>query len=167
MSVVTRRRRLTFVGGGAAAVMLLVAVGAAGAVAASRVLSSSDGSQAVIDDAATQLGVKPKELSDALKQALKNRIDSAVDSGKLTEEQAKQLKQRIDSDEFPLVLGPGLGIRRFGPGLGHRFGSPLGDGHPGGFAVLETAAAPGQDARRDRKGQRQIRRRPREGACRR
>jgi len=140
MRVVTRRRRLTFIAGGAAAVVFLVAVGAAGAVAASRALSPSDGRRAVIDDAAAQLGVKPKELSDALKQALKNRIDDAVGSGMLTEEQAKQLKQRIDSDEFPLFTGPGFGVRGFGPGFGHRFGSPLGDGHPGGFAGLETAA---------------------------
>src|SRR4029079_2366434 len=124
MRVVTQRRRLTFIAGGAAAVVFLVAVGAAGAVAASRVLSPSDGRRAVIDDAAAQLGVKPKELSDALKQALKNRIDDAVGSGMLTEEQAKQLKQRIDSDEFPLFTGPGFGVRGFGPGSGHGFGPP-------------------------------------------
>ena len=121
--------------------MLLVALGAAGAVAASRVLSPSDGSKAVIDDAAAQLGVKPKQLSDALKQALKNRIDDAVDSGKLSEEQAKRLKERIDSDEFPLLIGPGFGFRGFGPGFGHRFGSPLGDGPKRGLAVIETAAS--------------------------
>ena len=141
MSFVTRRRWITFVGGGVAAAVLVVALGAAGAVAASRVLSPGDGSKAVIDDAAAQLGVKPKELSDALKQALKNRIDDAVDSGKLTEEQAKLLKERIDSHEFPLLVGPGLGPRGFAPGFNHRFGLPLGDGPQRGFAFLEKAAA--------------------------
>jgi ribosomal protein S20 len=134
MSPVIRRRWLTVVGGGIAAAVLLVGLGAAGAVAASRVLSPNDESKAVIDDAAAQLGVKPAELSDALEQALKNRIDDAVDSGRLTEEQAKRLKERIDSDQFPLLVGPGFGLRGFAPGFGHRFG------HARGFATLDAAA---------------------------
>jgi uncharacterized protein YidB (DUF937 family) len=133
MSHVTRRRWITFLAGGAAVALLLV--GAAGAIAASRILSPSDDSKAVIDDAAAQLGVKPEELSDALKQALKNRIDAAVDAGTLTEEQGKQLKQRIDSDEYPLLFGH-FG-RGFGPGFGHHFGP----GPHGGFASFEAAAA--------------------------
>ena len=138
MQPVTRRRWLTFGAGGAAAVVLLVGLGAAGAVAASRILSPNDESKAVIDDAAAKLGVKPQELSDALKQALKNRVDEAVDAGKLTEQQGERLKDRIDGDEYPLLLGPGL--REFGPTFGHRYGFGLGpDMHPG-FAVLETAA---------------------------
>lgn len=133
MKPVTRRRWLTFGAGGAAVVVLLVGLGAAGAVAASRILSPDDESKAVIDDAAAQLGVKPKELSDALKQALKNRVDEAVDAGRLTEEQGERLKDRIDGDDYPMLLGPGL--REFGgPGFGHRHGF-------GGFAVLDTAAA--------------------------
>ena len=107
MNVVTRRRWLSFGAGGAAAVVLIVGLGAAGAVAASRILSPNDESKAVIDDAAAQLGVKPQELSDALEQALKNRIDEAVDAGRLTEEQGKRLKDRIDGEEYPLLLGPG------------------------------------------------------------
>lgn len=136
MHSVTRRRWLTFGAGGAAAVMLLVGIGAAGAVAASRILSPSDESKAVIDDAAAQLGVEPQELSDALKQALENRIDEAVDAGRLTEEQAKELKERIDADEYPFLIGPafrgfglrGFGLRGFGPHM------------HGGFATLEAAA---------------------------
>jgi uncharacterized protein YidB (DUF937 family) len=139
MKPVTRRRWLTFGAGGAAAVALLVGLGAAGAVAASRILSPSDESKAVIDDAAAQLGVKPQELSDALEQALKNRVDEAVDAGRLTEEQGKRLKERIDGDEYPLLLGPGL--RQFGPGLGHRYGFGPGLEMHRGFAVLDTAAS--------------------------
>ncbi len=90
---------------------LAVGLGAAGAVAASRVLSSNDESQAVIDDAAAQLGVQPSELSDALKTALENRIDDAVDAGLLTEEQAKQLKDRMDSGGYPFLFAPLLGMR--------------------------------------------------------
>ena len=130
MTYMTRRRWMTLLAGGAAAGALLVGLGAAGAIAASHVLSPSDESKAVIDDAASQLGVKPAELSDALKQALKNRVDEAVDAGKLTEEQGKVLKERIDSDEYPLLFG-GL----FGHGRDHGFGPH------GGFVVLETAAS--------------------------
>jgi hypothetical protein len=57
-----------------AALSVLVA---GAAFAATRALSPQQESQAVIDDAAKQLGVQPDELSDALKQALKNRVDAA------------------------------------------------------------------------------------------
>ena len=60
------------------AVVLFVGLGAAGAIAASGVLSPEEESKAIIDDAASQLGVEPDELSGALEQALKNRIDAAV-----------------------------------------------------------------------------------------
>ena len=113
--------------------MLVVGLGAAGAVAASRVLSPSEESKAVIDDAASQLGVKPEALSDALKQALKNRVDAAVEAGRLTEAQAKELKARIDSDEFPLLFGPGGGHP--GPGFGH------GSSTSSHFEVLTAAAS--------------------------
>jgi len=115
MAVMTRARKLTVAAAGAA-VFLAVGLGAAGAVAASRVLSPNDQSRAVIDDAAAQLGVKPSELSDALKKALENRIDDAVDAGVLTEEQAQQLKDRIDSGDYPFLFGPLFGMhgRDFG-----------------------------------------------------
>ena len=107
-----RRRKVTFVAGGAAIAALVVGLGAAGAIAASRMLSPSEESKAVIDDAAAQLGVKPQALSDALKQALKNRVDEAVDAGTLTKEEAAKLKERIDSDEYPLLFGHGGGPDR-------------------------------------------------------
>jgi len=102
-----RRRKVTFVAGGAAVAALVVGLGAAGAIAASRMLPPREESKAVIDDAAAQLGVKPQALSDALKQALKNRVDEAVDAGTLTKEEAAKLKERIDSDEYPLLFGHG------------------------------------------------------------
>ena len=95
------------VAGAVGALLLAVAVGAAGAVAASRALAD-DPSQAIIDDAADQLGIESSELSDALKQALKNRVDEAVENGRLTEEQGEKLKERIDSGETPLLF-PGFG----------------------------------------------------------
>ena len=114
MPAMTRRKKLTFAAGAAGVALLVAGLGAAGAVAASRMLSPSEESKAVIDDAASQLGIEPSALSDALKQALKNRVDEAVDAGRLTREQADELKARIDADEYPLLFGHG------GPGFGGR-----------------------------------------------
>jgi predicted DNA-binding protein (UPF0251 family) len=97
----------------AGAIALAIALGTTGAIAASRVLSPTDESRAVIDDAADRLGVEPNELRDALRDALKSRVDAAVEAGRLTEEQGKELKERIDSDDTPLVLG---GFGAHGPG---------------------------------------------------
>lgn len=125
------------VAGAVGALVLALAVGAAGAIAASRALSGDEETQAVIDDAAGQLDIEPNELSDALKEALKNRVDEAVEDGRLTQEQGEELKERIDSGEYPLLF----------PGLGPRggFDRPLfGDrgrfGHPGVFGGLDAAA---------------------------
>ena len=114
MRRMTRGRKLTYAAVAGAAVVLVAGLGAAGAVAASRILSPNDESKAVIDDAAAQLGVQPKELSDALKQALKNRVDDAVDAGVLTQEQAQRMKARIDAGEYPFLFGPGFDRRDFG-----------------------------------------------------
>ena len=111
----------------AGAVVAFAVAGGGAAVAATQAWSPQEESQAVIDDAAEQLGVEPSELSDALKQALENRVDQAVEDGRLTEEQADALKERIDSGDAPLVFG-GFG----GPGFGH--------GHFGHFADLDAAA---------------------------
>lgn len=129
MSHMNRRRKVTLVAGGAAIAAIVVGLGAAGAIAASRMLSPSEESKAVIDDAAAQLGVKPEALSDALKQALKNRVDEAVAAGMLTKDQAAKLKERIDSDEYPFLFGHGGGPD------GREFG------HHGHFEILATASA--------------------------
>lgn len=127
----TKKTKITFGAGIAAAATLVVALGAAGAIAASRALSPAKESQAVIDDAAGQLGIEPGALSDALKQALKNRVDAAVEAGRLTREEASELEARIDSADAPLLFG-GFGPR--GPGFPH-----LDD--PGHFRGLEAATA--------------------------
>lgn len=119
-----KKRTKLAAGAGAA----LAAVGAGGAVAADR-LSPKEESKAVVEDAAKQLGVDPAKLSDALKQALENRIDEAVKDGRMTEEQAKAMKERIEADDFPLFPGPALGHHR-------AFGFAL---H--GFRDLDAAAS--------------------------
>ena len=63
MRRMTRGRKLTYAAAAGAVVVLVAGLGAAGAVAASRILSPNDESKAVIDDAAAQLGVRPKALS--------------------------------------------------------------------------------------------------------
>src|SRR6478672_1496358 len=82
-----------------------LAVGGAGAgIAATKLRSTpSAESQAVISAAAKQLGVQPNALSSALKKALEDRIDAAVASGRLTKAQGSELKQRVESNDFPLV----------------------------------------------------------------
>lgn len=100
---------------GAVLVLSVVAVG--GAIGATK-LTPKQETQAVINDAADELGVQPDELSDALKQALKNRVDEAVEDGRLTREQGQRMKERIDAGEVPLFgLVPG-----FGPGFRGRHG---------------------------------------------
>lgn len=103
-----------------AAVLVLAATVAGAAIGANKILSPKQESQAIIEDAAGQLGVSPQRLTDALKQALKNRVDEAVKDGQLTKEQAARLKERIDAGDAPLFgLGPGPGFRHHGPGPFH------------------------------------------------
>lgn len=98
--------------GGAAALAAVLGVGAA--VAATQA-SPAEESKAIVEDAAKQLGVSADALDAALKQALENRIDAAVEAGRLTEAQAAELKERIAAGEVPLVgLGPGDGHRHHG-----------------------------------------------------
>jgi hypothetical protein len=95
------------------------------AIAATEPWDPKEEAEAIIDDAAQQLGVTPGELSDALKQALKNRVDDAVAAGRLSEEQGAELKARIDSSDVPLPLGV-LGPKEFGLGIGPDHGGPMG-----------------------------------------
>jgi polyhydroxyalkanoate synthesis regulator phasin len=116
----------------------LVAVSVAGgAIAATKALTPKQERQAIIQDAAGQLGVSPEKLNAALEQALKNRVDAAVKDGRLTKEQGARLKERIDAGEVPLF---GLGRGRFDRDH-HGFGFKPGFGHHGPFkAGLDSAA---------------------------
>ena len=117
-----KKRTKLAIGVGAA----IAVVGAGGALAAAK-LSPQEESKAVVEDAARRLGVEPAELTGALKEALKNRIDEAVETGRLGEERGAMLKQRVDEDSFPLFSGPGFGPR----GHGHQFHGFGGRGHHG------------------------------------
>lgn len=109
----------------AAGAAALAVAGGGAAVAATSLVDPEQENKAVIDDAAAQLGVQPNELSNALEQALLKRVDAALAAGRITQAQADELKQRIQSGDYPLV----------GPMFGHH-GGP---GH--GFGHLEAAAA--------------------------
>jgi polyhydroxyalkanoate synthesis regulator phasin len=100
----------------------LAVAGGGAAIAATRSDSPSETSQAVVNDAAKQLGVQPSALSAALKKALENRVDEAVAAGRLTKEEGDAIKARIESGEFPIFGG--------GPRA-----------HVGHFAALDAAAS--------------------------
>jgi len=108
------RRKIVAVG-----VAALAVAGAGAAVAATGFGTPQEESKAVIDDAAEQLGVDSTELSDALKQAFENRIDAAVAAGSITEAEGDAMKQRIESEDYPLLGGPGFGHHGGPHGFGH------------------------------------------------
>lgn len=103
---------------------IAVLVGAGGAVAA-----STAGSDSFLADVAKRLGVSQDALEKAIIGARGDEVDRALADGKITEEQAKELKSRLESGD----VGPG-----FGPGFGHGFGH-RGFGHHG-FGGLDGAA---------------------------
>jgi hypothetical protein len=90
--------------------------------------------EAFLEDAASRLGVEPDELESALEEAAVARVDAALESGRLTEEQATELKERIRSG----IGLPGLGFRGGPPGSGGQDGHGLMHAGPG---LLEPAAA--------------------------
>ena len=85
-----------------AVAILLIAAGAGVAIAASDEDSRTKDSEAVIDAAAKELGISSGDLNDALKSALQERIDAAVDAGRLSEAEGEALKERIQSEQVPL-----------------------------------------------------------------
>lgn len=98
------------IAGGTAA---LAAVLGGGAAVAATQLSPTEESDAIVADAAKQLGVSAEKLDAALKQALENRVDAAVAAGRITEAQAAELRERIEAGDVPLVgVGPGPGMHR-------------------------------------------------------
>ena len=107
-----RFRRKVALGAGAA----LAVAGGGAALAATQLGTPQEESQAVINDAAKQLGVKPSALSSALKKALEDRVDAAVAAGRLTKTEGDALKARIESGGLPLFFGGlhGPGGREFG-----------------------------------------------------
>lgn len=106
------------------AVAGVVAGGTAAAVAAT---GAKDAERAVLSDAAQRLDVTPEELRSALAAAREAQLDAEVKAGRLTQEQADEIKKHLEDEGA--VLGPGPG----GPGPHHR-------GPHGGPGIFEDAA---------------------------
>ena len=104
-------RRWKAIGGAA---VVLAAVGGGAAFAATQLDTPSARSQAIINDAAGQLGVQPDKLSSALKKALEDQLQADVTAGRLTQAQADAQKQRIESGNYPLLGTGGFGFGRGG-----------------------------------------------------
>jgi predicted DNA-binding protein (UPF0251 family) len=117
-----KRTKIKIAAGAAAAVAV---AGGGVAVGATKVWSPTEESQAVIADAAERLGVDPRDLSEALKQALEDRVDAAVEARRLTRAQGDELKARIAAGDVPFG-SDGLGRDEFF--------------HVGHFADLDAAA---------------------------
>ena len=130
MSVFTSRSGKIVAG----TVVVLAAAGGGAAFAATQLDSPSAHDNAIISDAAGQLGVQPSALSSALKKAYDDQIQAKVTSGEITQSQADALKNSVDAGDIPLFsgagggLGPGGGPRIARPGFGFGFGfGPGGD----------------------------------------
>jgi hypothetical protein len=96
---------------GAAA--LVVLAGAGGTYAATKG-SGGNERQLFLDDVAKRLHVSTGDLESALKGALSDRLDAAVKAGRLTREQADEIKKRQNEEGGVPFLGPGK-FRGHGP----------------------------------------------------
>jgi 3-hydroxyacyl-CoA dehydrogenase len=108
----------------AALAVAVVGMGVGG-VAIATAQTDADSPRAFFDAVARHLGISSEELEDATKAAAIEQVDAALEAGRITEEQAEQLKERIES---------GDGVPFFGPRLG--FGFPGPHGLHGGFRLL-------------------------------
>jgi hypothetical protein len=104
------------------AVAVVVVLGAGAAVAATSDVFDPKAEQEAFQAAvAEKLGVTTAELENAYKEASLEQLDAAVEAGRLTEEQADAIRERIEAGGF---IGPHFG---FGFGL-HVEGGPALDG---------------------------------------
>ena len=99
------------------AIGAVAALAAAGGGVAYAATSASDPQDQLLNNAAQRLNVRPQELRDALAGAFGDQLDAAVKDGKLTQEQADDIKQRVKEHGVPLggFGGPGGPDGRGGP----------------------------------------------------
>ena len=103
----------------AATVAGLAVAGGGAAIAGSQTDSPTS---SFLDSVAKHLGISSERLEDATKAAAVDQVEQALKDGRITQEQADELKARIESGDFPGLIGPGL----FGF---HEQGGPDGPGH--------------------------------------
>jgi hypothetical protein len=70
-----------------------------------------------LDSVAKHLGISREKLDEATKAAALEQVDAALEAGRITEEQADAMKERIESGEGGFMFGLG-----FGHHGGHGFG---------------------------------------------
>jgi hypothetical protein len=121
----------------AAASVALAVVGGGGVA-----IAAADGgpsSSSFLDSVAEHLDISREELDDATRAAALDQVDAAREAGRITEEEAERLKERIESGEMPPLFGlPLLGPRgNDGRGLDFRFEF----GHRGHSAGASLSAA--------------------------
>ena len=115
-----KSRRWAIVG-----VSALAAAGGGAAIAATGDDKAKQTEDAILSDAADQLGVESSDLRDALSDAEIAQIDKAVEDGDLSEEEADAIKEHMQ--EAGLVLGlPGgpMGPRGLHRPMDIVFGGP-------------------------------------------
>lgn len=113
----TRRRKLAV----AATAGLLAASGGTAAIAASGGDKGKQREDSVLADAAKRLGKSPDELRKALADAQSAQLDADVKAGRLTQEQADQIKKRR-AESGRVLGGPHLRFKHGGPGMRMRGG---------------------------------------------
>jgi Protein of unknown function (DUF2680) len=106
-----------------AAVVAGVVVVGGGWAAIASAQSDSNSPQAFFDAVAKHLGISSQELEEATKAAAIDQVDAALAEGKITEEQAERLKERIESGETPPFF---FGPRFFGEHRGFHLHAPGG-----------------------------------------
>ena len=113
------RRRLIAVAGAAVAALGLAAGGATYAATNGGPQEEANAlAEALNENEGTSL--TGQDIQDALKDVLKERLDDAVKSGKITQEEADRILERASERGFPLGPGPG------GPGFHIEFrGGPF------------------------------------------
>jgi len=108
------RTSKTLIAGAVAAAALAVG----GGVAAATQSGSGTGERSILEGAAARLGVEPAELSAALEEAFAARIDADVAAGRLAQERADRMKERLEEGVPPLLRdGPGPHGRMLRGGL--------------------------------------------------
>ncbi len=114
----------TLIGGIAA---LVLVGGGAIAFAASQTTTPTNTFQSFLDDVASHLGVTPAALQSAIQAAETDQINQAVQSGKLTQQQASKIESRIQNGQLRPFLRGG-------------FHGPRGRMGFGGMAFMNEAA---------------------------
>lgn len=121
-----------------AGVAVGVALVAGGGAAYAATQMNEDGGglgdpQSVLADIAQRLGVSSDELSGAIDAEAQQRLDAAVASGQLSEDQAAEIESHLGSGGAGLIEPPG--------DQGEAFGGPGDGGLGGAFADLVQTAA--------------------------